>query len=219
MIDIPASFIISSRLSVLDSKDILRVIHLAQQKWNESQVKSRMQHHSTTPLLAVGISNPQELSTVIANDIPIIHIESDCKALQAVQKREIQHQRHKSRVYMTLLSSLWGCLLYQLKYNGLFRLKRGADVVDVRVFERGSLPLPNVMIAGISLGLTACLAWITKRRLHKKRMQYDCIDGGDDGFVLLRNDVSFSRFSFIAADVIPYCIIGLAAFSYKRIKM
>ncbi|GAN08784.1 hypothetical protein MAM1_0223d08300 [Mucor ambiguus] len=219
MIDIPASFIISSRLSALDSKDILRVIHLAQQKWKESQVKSRMQHHSTTPLLAVGISNPQELSTVIANDIPIIHIENDCKALQAVQKREIQHQQRTSRVYMTLLSSLWGLLLCQLRYNGLFKLKRGADVVDLRVFERGSLPLPNIMIAGTSLGVMACLAWITKRRLHKKRMQYDCIDGGDDGFILLRNDVSFSRFSFIATDVIPYCIIGVGAFSYKRIKM
>ncbi|KAG1077296.1 hypothetical protein G6F42_024939 [Rhizopus arrhizus] len=133
MIDIPASFIISSRLSVLDSKDILRVVHLAQQKWKESQVKSRMQQHSKTPLLAVGISNPQELSTVIASDIPIIHIENDCKALQAVQKREIQHQRHKSRVYMTLVSSLWGYLLYQLKYNGIFRLKRGTDVVQLRV--------------------------------------------------------------------------------------
>ncbi|CAO3626449.1 unnamed protein product [Mucor fragilis] len=219
MIDIPASFVISSRLSVLDSKDILRVIHLAQQRWRESQVTSRMQHHSTTPLLAVGISNPQELATVVANDIPIIHIENDCKALQAVQKREIQRQRHKSRVYLSLLSSVWGCLLYQLKYNSLFRLKRGADVVQLRVFERGSLPLPNTLVAGISLGLTACLAWITKRVLHSKRMQYGYIDGGDDGFVLLRNDVSFSRFRFLAADVIPYCIIGLATFSYKRIKM
>ncbi|EPB82774.1 hypothetical protein HMPREF1544_10477 [Mucor circinelloides 1006PhL] len=219
MIDIPASFIISSRLSVLDSKDILRVVHLAQQKWKESQVKSRMQQHSKTPLLAVGISNPQELSTVIASDIPIIHIENDCKALQAVQKREIQHQRHKSRVYMTLVSSLWGYLLYQLKYNGIFRLKRGTDVVQLRVFERGNLPLPNMMVAGISLGLTACLAWITKRLLFKKRMQYDYIDGGDGDFVIIRNDVSFSKFSFIATDVIPYCIIGLGAFSYKRIKM
>ncbi|KAL9539663.1 hypothetical protein MBANPS3_010131 [Mucor bainieri] len=201
MIDIPASFIISSRLSVLDSKDILRVIHLAQLKWSESQVKSRMQQHSTAPLLAVGISNPQELATVIASDIPIIHIENDCKALQAVQKREIQHQRRKSRVYMALLSSLWGVLLYQLKYNGLFRLARGTEVVDLRVFERGRLPLPNMVVAGISLGVTACLAWITKRRLHRKRMQYDYIDGGDDGFVLLRNDVSFSSFSFIARDV------------------
>jgi len=178
-----------------------------------------MQQHSKTPLLAVGISNPQELSTVIASDIPIIHIENDCKALQAVQKREIQHQRHKSRVYMTLVSSLWGYLLYQLKYNGIFRLKRGTDVVQLRVFERGNLPLPNMMVAGISLGLTACLAWITKRLLFKKRMQYDYIDGGDGDFVIIRNDVSFSKFSFIATDVIPYCIIGLGAFSYKRIKM
>jgi hypothetical protein len=218
MIDIPASFIISSRLSVLDSKDILRIIHVAQQKWKESQVRDRMLHYNKTPLLAVGISNPQELATVISNDIPVIHVQNDCKALQAVQKRDIQNQRRKSRIYMTLISSLWGFFLYQSKYNNIFKLKRGADAVQLRVFERGSLPLPNTMIAGIGVGLTMCLTWITKRILYKKRMQYDYIEE-DDEFILLRNDILFSRFSYFITGVIPYCIIGLGMFSYKRIKM
>ncbi|CEP09704.1 hypothetical protein [Parasitella parasitica] len=218
MIDIPASSIISSRLSVLDSKDILRVIHVAQQKWKESQVKSRMLNHKTTPLLAVGISNPQELSTVISSDIPIIHIQNDCKALQAVQRREIQHQRHKSRIYMTLLSSLWGYVFYQLKHNSMFKLKRGADAVQYGVFERGNLPLPNVTIAGITLGLTACLSWVTKRILSQKRLQYDYIQQNEE-FVVVRNDILYSKASFFARDVIPYCVIGLGVFCYKKINM
>ncbi|KAI8640045.1 hypothetical protein BD408DRAFT_420379 [Parasitella parasitica] len=218
MIDIPASAIISSRLSVLDSKDILRVIHVAQQKWKESQVKSRMLNHKTTPLLAVGISNPQELSIVICSDIPVIHIQNGCKALQAVLRKQIHHQRHKSRIYMTLLSSLWGYVFYQLKHNSMFKLKRGADAVQFGVFERGNLPLPNVTIAGITIGLTACLTWVTKRILFQKRMQYNYVHQNEE-FVILRNDVLCSRASYLARDVIPYCVIGLGVFWYKKINM
>lgn len=216
MVEIPASFIISSRLSLLDTKEILDILRLAQQRWKEKQVKKRMIDHKDTPLFAVGISNPQELTTVMEQDIPAIHIQFDCKALQAVQKREIRQQQFTNRLFMLMTSSLWGLYVYHLKYSHIF--KKGTDSVQLRVFERGTIPFPNAMVVGLGAGFSICLGWVSQRLLSRQRKQYYCVENEKE-FLLLRNDIIRSPCRFVVSNVLPYCLIGLSVFIYKtRIK-
>lgn len=216
MLDIPASFIISSRLSTLDSKDILRIIHLAQEKWNQAQVQHRMTKYKDTPIIGVGISNPQELSRVISSDIPIIHIQNDCKALQAVQKRHIAKTRFKNQLIMMGTSCLWGLFGYQVINTTSKILKRGSDMVQLPIFENGNLPIPNYIICGYTVSMTVILSWISKRLLYNRiRMEYQYCEKEKE-FLLLRNDVLYGKFRFFVQTIIPYCFIGLSVYRYKK---
>lgn len=217
MLDIPASFIISSRLSTLDSKDILRIIHLAEPRWQEGQIKQRMLKHHSTPILGIGISNPQELSQVISSDIPIIHIQNDCKSLQAVQKRSIQQYRFTSRFLMTGTASLWGLFGHQVvsSITQVLLKSQGNDMVQLPVLESGNIPVPKYIICGYTLSVTLLLGWISKRLLYDRmRNEYQCMEKEGE-FLLLRNDVLYGKFRYFIQTIIPYCFIGLSVYHYK----
>ncbi|ORE07160.1 hypothetical protein BCV72DRAFT_187632, partial [Rhizopus microsporus var. microsporus] len=115
MFDIPNQFIVSSRLSTLDSQDILAILQTAQSKWDERILLQRMRKHPKTPLICIGISNPQELERVIGHDIPVIHIQPDCKALQRVRERHDRYQSCINQLLWIGTSSLWGLLGYTVK--------------------------------------------------------------------------------------------------------
>lgn len=115
MFDIPNQFIVSSRLSTLDSQDILTILQTAQSKWDERILLERMRKHPKTPLICIGISNPQELERVIGHDIPVIHIQSDCKALQRVQERYDRYQGYINQLLWIGTNSLWGLLGYSIQ--------------------------------------------------------------------------------------------------------
>jgi hypothetical protein len=212
MLDIPASFIISSRLSVLGSKEISSIIQLAQTRWKESQIQQRIKQRKM--ILGVGISNPQELATVIEHDIPIIHIQHDCKSLQAVQKRRVKQQKWMHRVQFLLSSSSWGLFGYCIQK---LNLKRGLDTMELDVFEKGKLPIPNYIIGIGTLTISVFLGYFTKRLLYNKirKNEYEYIDKQDE-FILLRNDVLYSQFRYILQTVIPYCFIGLSVYHLKQ---
>ncbi|KAI9361363.1 hypothetical protein BD770DRAFT_408524 [Pilaira anomala] len=142
MKEIPTRFIISSRLSTLEPKEIIRIVYLAGSQWNEKQVKERMAKYPNRPFMGVGISNPQELSQVIKNDIPVIHIQEDCKALLGVQKRWVRNIKIWNRILNLTSASVWG--LFSFKVIHIIQLlKRGDSNVQFPVFERGNLPIPN----------------------------------------------------------------------------
>ncbi|KAI8979268.1 hypothetical protein BDF20DRAFT_804184, partial [Mycotypha africana] len=110
MIHIPSSYIISSRFSTLEPNDILKIIHLAEQKWNEREIQKRLKIPEK-PFIGIGITNPQELDTVMnKQNIPIIHIHSDCKSLQANQKHKLKRQYYWHRCLWALESTLWGII-------------------------------------------------------------------------------------------------------------
>lgn len=212
MLDIPASFIISSRLSVLDSKEISNIIHLAQSRWNESQVQQRIKQGKM--ILGVGIANPQELATVMAYNVPIIHIRHDCISLQAVQKRREKQQKWIHGVQFLLSSSSWGLFGYYLQK---LNLKRGMDTMELDVFEKGKLPIPHYIIFLGTLTISVSLGYFTKRLLYNKirKNEYEYIDK-QDIFILLRNDILYSRFRYFLQTVIPYCFIGLSVYRLKQ---
>jgi hypothetical protein len=211
MLDIPASLIIFSRLSALDSKELSNIIKLAQTRWKESQIQQRIRQQKM--VLGVGISNPQELATVIEYDIPIVHIQHDCKSLQAVQKRRVKQQKWLHRVQFFLSSSSWGLFGYYLQK---LKLERGMDTMELDVFEKGKLPIPNYIIGLGTLTVTFCLGYFTKRLLYNniRKNEYEYID--KDEFILLRNDILYSQFRYILQTIIPFCFIGLSVYQLKQ---
>lgn len=214
MLELNPSFVISSRLSTLDSKDILRIIHLAEKKWNKKQIKARMRQHGGTPILGVGISNPQELSRVMYDDIPVIHIQSDCKSLQAVQRKYIRNLKIWHRVLMIGTSSLWGMFGYGLTQ---FTFKRGNDTTQIRIFENGNIPVPNYILGASTLTFTFVLSWITKKLFYNIRDEYQ-IQVQDGECILYRNDIIYSKFKYFIRIVVPYWFIGLSVFHLKSKK-
>lgn len=215
MLDIPSCFVISSRLSTLDSKEVVGIIQLAGKKWNENQVLKRMNKYPVTPIIGVGISNPQELSRVISGDIPVMHIQDDCKALQAVQKRNIRNSRLCNRFVMMNSASLWGLFIHKMINNqGLF--KRGQDIIQVPIFETGNLPIPNYIVGICTISITFILSWITKRILFNKiRNEYEYYMENNQ-VILIRNDVLYSKTRYIIQTLIPYCFIGLSVYHFKK---
>lgn len=214
MLELNPSFVISSRLSTLDSKDILRIIHLAEKRWNEKQIKARMSQHGETPVIGVGISNPQELSRVMYDDIPVIHIQSDCKSLQAVQRKYIRNLKIWHRVLMIGTSSLWGMFGYGLTQFGF---KRGNDTTQIRIFENGNIPVPNYILGASTLTFTFVLSWITKKLFCNIRDEYQ-IQMQDGECILYRNDIIYSKFKYFIRIVVPYWFIGLSVFHLKSKK-
>lgn len=213
MLELPSSFVISSRLSTLDAKDVLGILHFAGKKWNERQVLARMRRYPATPVMGVGISNPQELHRVICGDIPVIHIQKDCEALQAVQKRDIRHQRLYHGFAMINAASVWGLFIQKMMKGGIF--ERGQDVVQVAVFETGNIPIPNYVIGICTLSMTVILAWISKRVHHKMVHEY-AYYMEDKQMILIRKDVLYSKGRLFLQTVIPYCFIGLSVYHYKN---
>ncbi|CAO3642154.1 unnamed protein product [Mucor hiemalis] len=144
-----------------------------------------MRHCKETPIIGVGISNPQELSRVMYNNIPVIHIQNDCKSLQAVQRKYIRNIKIWNRLLMIGTSSLWGLFGYGLIHCNF---KRGNDTTQIRIFENGNIPVPNYIIVAGSLTFTFILSWITKKLLLqniRKEYQYHLQDGESSSSILL----------------------------------
>ncbi|KAI8082503.1 uncharacterized protein B0P05DRAFT_468044 [Gilbertella persicaria] len=214
MIELPSSYIISSRLSALDSKDVLRIVHFAQEKWKEQEIKKRMKKRGS-PILGIGISNPEELSTLVANNIPVIHIQRECKSLQALQKRHFKEKKIKNRIYLWLTSSLWGILCkFILRHK--HRLKKGQDTFHFSVLNQSNVPIPHYMIGGITFTLTIGLCWITKKLLfqHIRTSEYYVHEKEGD-FLLIRNDALYSKSQFIIQTIIPSFLIGFSVYYLK----
>ncbi|KAI8091877.1 hypothetical protein BDF21DRAFT_410424 [Thamnidium elegans] len=214
MKEIPTSFIISSRLATLEPKDIVRIVYLCGSKWNDTQVTSRMKRYPNIPIIGVGISNPVELSRVIASDIPVIHIQNDCKALIAVQKRSTRNIKLYNRFLMINSAFMWGLFGYKMMNNKLF--KKGQDYVQFSLFEKGKLPVPNHIMVGCLATITAILSMVTRRILNRVRSEYSYFQQ-EEKVILIRNDVQYSNFSYFIRTVIPYCFIGFSVYNFRKL--
>ncbi|KAI8377181.1 hypothetical protein EDC96DRAFT_494771, partial [Choanephora cucurbitarum] len=218
MIGLPSSCIISSRLSSLDSKDVIRIVEVAREKWREDEIKRRMKRNRSLPILGVGISNPEELCILASNDIPVIHIQRECKSLQALQKRCCRTRKIKNRLYLWLTSSLWGMICrFAIKYRG--KLKRGEDTFHLSFLTRSNIPIPYYMIGGITFGLTMGLCWFTQKLLRRdiRRSEYS-VHEKNGVFLLIRNDTLYSRSQFIIQTVVPSYFISLSVCYFHKLS-
>lgn len=216
MLEVPSQFVISSRLSTLEAKEILEIIQFTAKIWNEKSVEQRMKRYPSIPIMGVGISNPQELQRVISGDIPVIHIQDNCEALQAVQKREIRNRHFYHRWLLLSSASIWGIWIGQL-VKSMRLLKRGHDVIQVPLFEKGNLPIPNYMMGLCTLSVTCLLSWFTQRVHQKIRHEYAYFMDKKH-MILVRNDVLYSKRRYFLQTVIPYCFIGLISAQPNRWK-
>ncbi|KAI9488000.1 hypothetical protein BDB00DRAFT_850597 [Zychaea mexicana] len=183
--DIPTSFIVSSKLSPLEPADIPRIVHLAKQKCRPSCLERRMRKHPKTPIMAVGISNLHDMQRVMTADVPVIHIQQDCLALRGAQLRHTRELKY-CRVVEGLLSS------------GLWALYFAAVTTGTRssMMKRRFLYVPMI--------LTAYTAYF----LRTSRRDYTVLED-NASFVLVRNDVRRSRVQFVLRTWVPYCILGV----------
>ena len=216
MVNIPPTFITSSRLSTLEPKDILTILQLTEKKWNRTQIEKRMSLYKETPLVGVGISNPQELDRVVYQDIPVIHIEKECKSLQAVQKKSARNIWFINRLLFVGTASMWGLFGYNILNKRFF--KRGSDITQIAVLEKGTIPIPNYMVATFTLSMTCLLSWMTKRLLYNRmRTEYEYNDQEGE-CILYRNDVIYSKLQYFLRVILPYCGFSLSFYSIMKYK-
>lgn len=218
MIDLPSSCIISSRLSSLDSKEVTRIVEFAKEKWREDEIKKRMKRNRSSPILGIGISNPEELCILVSNEIPVIHIQRECKSLQALQKRYCQTRKIKNRMYLLLTSSLWGMIYkFMMKHKG--KLQRGEDTFHFSLLTRSNIPVPYYMIGGLTIGLTMSLCWFTQKLLRYgiRRSEYS-VHEKNKVFLLIRNDALYSRSQFFMQTVVPSYLIGLSVCYFHKLS-
>ncbi|KAI8878134.1 hypothetical protein K501DRAFT_259195 [Backusella circina FSU 941] len=210
MLDIPSKCIVSSRLSNLDTEGIRRVIHQAQTLVPESSFQKHFRNNPNTSLLAVGISNPEELRLVIDRDIPIIHIQKNCQALQAAQKHYWGTRFYTRKLLKLVVSGLWA--IFGTGVSKI-RFKRGQDNVDVPVLN-GSIPLPNLLLVGSMSCVGFLLCLVTKRLIKSNRRDYHVMD--QEEFILIQDNVRRGSIKFTIQSILPYTVIGLGLYFRKR---
>lgn len=204
---INSDFITNSRLSTLEPKDIVRILYLAENKWNKRKVEERMNRYSQTPIIGIGISNPQELTQVMNSDIPVIHIENDCKSLQAVQRRLLKKTRLLNRLLTSISSSLLG---YVVSFTSQLKFKRGNDMIEIEIFENGILPIPNYIIGSTTLSITCALLWLTRKLLNKPEYIYTAKEGE---CILYRSDILDNNYYKY---ILPCFCLGLSFYFTKK---
>lgn len=228
MLDIPSECIVSSRLSNLDTKGksyelvllrfqmliskkgIHRIIHQAQTLVPESSFQKYIQNNPNRSFLAVGISNPEELRLVIDREIPVIHIQKNCQALQAAQSHCWSTRFYTRKMLKLVVSGLWS--IFGAGVSKL-RFKRGQDNFDIPVLS-GSVPLPNILLVGgmSCVGLLLCL--VTTRLIKSNRRDYHVMD--QEEFILIQDSVRRGSMRFTIQSILPYTVIGLGLYYRKR---
>ncbi|KAI8374334.1 uncharacterized protein BYT42DRAFT_639450 [Radiomyces spectabilis] len=191
MLDIPSSFIASSSFSSLEAKDILRLHSLIQTRWHEKRIQRRMHQRPHTPILAIGISNPQHLQRAMEMKIPVIHIDRHCLALKRVQQRYYRffYWKNQCTCFLLLaLTSLVGPGQRALKY-GMKLLNRYEGISKHHV------------IRGYVVGTSFLVSLIYMRWM---RRQYHVIEIEDELF-LLRDDVMRGPLRFMVSNWFLYC--------------
>ncbi|KAI9323597.1 hypothetical protein BX666DRAFT_1888402 [Dichotomocladium elegans] len=111
MVQIPPSAIISSKLSPLKPADIPRILQCVQANCSEHCLAHHLRCKPDIALVAIGISNPHDMQRAMAANVPVIHIEKDCEALQGAYRRHVRDVKYIRLIHGLLSSSLWGFFL------------------------------------------------------------------------------------------------------------
>lgn len=157
-------------------KDIPRIVQFAQSRCNNSCLERHLQTNPETALIAVGISNQHDLQRVMTAQVPVIHIEHDCQALQGAHKRQHREAKYMRFLHSTLSSGLWGLF---------FTFGSGV---------RNSTRLYPAL-------LTAYTLYVFRTTRNDYYILQD-----DQHFVLIRDDARHTPMQFIMRTVIPYCV-------------
>ncbi|KAI8341401.1 hypothetical protein BC941DRAFT_467452 [Chlamydoabsidia padenii] len=204
MLDIPSSFILSSKLSPLEPKDVLRLLELAQTRWNDNCVERCMTTHPNRPLLAAGISNPQDLQRVITYGVPVIHLERECQSLQGAQRRHLNDLKYIHLFGFVGSASGWGGL--------------GALISNQRYSRKLAESAPAAMIYGGTTMVVVALSLYTAQFMRTLRYTYKLRMIGDEYF-LLRDDVVYSGAWFVLKKIVPYCFTVVSVYSLCKHKL
>ncbi|CAO3681290.1 unnamed protein product [Rhizopus stolonifer] len=155
-----------------------------------------MRWYPQTPIVCIGISNPQELERVIHDNIPVIHIQEDCIALQRVQERQDRYQNYINNLLWIGTSSAW--------------YLAGHSIKKVKTLEA------NRWIMGLCGG-TACLSLWTYYVILRMKQHYRFLK--DDGrAILIRKDVIRSRRNTLMQVLIPFwALVGYSVEAFNKI--
>ncbi|KAF7723581.1 hypothetical protein EC973_001822 [Apophysomyces ossiformis] len=140
------------------------------------------------PLIAVGISNPQDLQRAITSGIPIIHIQKTCLALKGAQRRHVRDTQAWNTTQLLSLAILWGS---------------GGAYLTKRPFPQHASPVRRICLGAAAISLVL----YTLRLMRVLRRDYDIIEEQDESF-LLRNDVAESRLRHVIRIWLPFGIGG-----------
>ncbi|KAL0081425.1 hypothetical protein J3Q64DRAFT_1732118 [Phycomyces blakesleeanus] len=201
MIDIPSSYIVSSKLSPLEPQDVLRVLRLVQSEWNDECVKDRMNRHPT-PLIAVGIANPHDLQRVVRVGVPVIHLDRECRALKAAQARYLRELK-----YGQILASVGSAVL-----SGVL-VARGLKQMNGRSL-RALLSKKSwfwMYFGG------AGLIWIGQVSLMRAlKESYGLVTLQDECF-MVRRDLVVNKWRSVLQRWLPYCLLVGSVFRWTRV--
>ncbi|KAG2225093.1 hypothetical protein INT45_011775, partial [Circinella minor] len=193
--EIPSSFIVSSKLSPLEPTEIPRIVHLAKAKCRSKCLEKRMRLYPKTPIMAVGISNLHDIQRVMTADVPVIHIQQDCLALKSAQLRHTRELKYCRIVEGLLSSGLWAVY---------FAAKRTT--------KRRFLYVPVILTAYTAYFLRTSRRDYTVVGEHLHNQQNNVNNSSLDDFVLVRNDVRRSHIQFMLGTWVPYCILGVSLY-------
>ncbi|CAO3649493.1 unnamed protein product [Cunninghamella echinulata] len=219
MLDIPPSFIVSSKLSPLEPTDVLRLLGLAQTRWNDKCVEQSMIRYPSRPILAAGISNPQDLQRVISYGVPVIHLENECQSLQRAQQRSLKELRYIHVIGFFSTASLWGSFSALLVYLPSLHLHNQHHHYHYfHIYRKFIEKLPASIIYGISTMTFVTLTLYTAQFMRSLRYSYNMFIIDKESF-LLRNDVLYSNPWFFLKKVVPYCLTATTVFLLCKRKL
>ncbi|ORX42931.1 hypothetical protein DM01DRAFT_1411732 [Hesseltinella vesiculosa] len=205
MLTIPSSFVVSSKLSPLHPEDVDRLVRLVQTYWDEECVGDIMTQHPQQPLVAAGISNPQDLSRVLTTGVPVIHLERECSSLQLSQRRYWQGTQRQQAIGYVCSSLLWGAC------GSVF-------VMPMSKHQRWLDKLPAPVVYGGTTMAVVGLGLYTAQLLRSLRYNYSTVLL-DNEYFLLRDDALQSTSRYLLKTLVPYCALVVATFSYCRHRL
>lgn len=184
--------------------DVLRLLELAQTRWNDRCAERCMKSHPNRPLLAAGISNPQDLQRVITYGVPVIHLELECQALQSYQRRHLNEIRYLHMLGFVGSAGGWGALGALISHQKYSR--KLAESVPVAVFYGGT----TMMVVALSLYTASLMR--TLRYTYKLRII-------ENEHFMLRDDVVYSGTWFVLKKMVPYCFTVAALYQLCKHKL
>lgn len=184
--------------------DVLRLLELAQTRWNDKCAEQCMTMHPNRPLLAAGISNPQDLQRVISYGVPVIHLERECQSLQGAQRRHLKDLRYLHWVGFLGSAGCWGGL--------------GALLSNNRYSRKLTEHAPVAMIYGGTTMVVVALSLYTAQFMRTLRYSYKLRIIDEEHF-LLRDDVVYSGAWFVLKKIVPYCFTVASVYTLCKHKL
>ncbi|CAO3607564.1 unnamed protein product [Cunninghamella blakesleeana] len=174
-----------------------------------------MIRYPTKPILAAGISNPQDLQRVINYEVPIIHLESECQSLRKAQQRYLKERRYIHVIGFISSASLWG--IFSAFYfttnnkNHFTTFLPSPSSSFIVHYKKFIEKIPTSIIYGGSTTLFVSLTLFTAQFMRSLRYSYKMLTIDKETF-LLRNDILYSSPWFILKRVIPYCLTASSVY-------